>query len=146
MQYHVKPESFSEFLKLTNEKIHLRTNYSKLVGYWSTELGGLNEVVHIWEYGSPPPPPQVARASDPRRLVCTPLVCAQGPVGGPRVDRPVLRKGSQDAREAGLLCGLNGTSLTSRRRMPCCIPSRGRRSRPPMLLEVCRAVVTACVL
>ncbi len=29
----------------------LRTAHSKLIGYWSTDLGGVNEVVHIWEYG-----------------------------------------------------------------------------------------------
>ena len=22
-----------------------------LLGYWTTELGGLNQVVHLWEYG-----------------------------------------------------------------------------------------------
>ena len=24
----------------------------KLVGFWSTDLGGINEVNHLWEYGS----------------------------------------------------------------------------------------------
>jgi hypothetical protein len=32
--------------------------YGKLVGYWSTELGPLNQVVHLWEY-----PDLAARAS-----------------------------------------------------------------------------------
>ena len=49
--YSIQPSRFVEFLKLTEEKIHLRTAHSKIIGYWSTELGGLNEVVHIWEYG-----------------------------------------------------------------------------------------------
>ena len=40
-----------EFLQLTTEEFHLRTAHSKLLGYWTTELGGLNEVVHLWEYG-----------------------------------------------------------------------------------------------
>ncbi|MBN3310280.1 NPS3A protein, partial [Amia calva] len=40
------------FLKLTNEKIELRTSHSQLLGYWSVEYGGLNEVVHIWKYDS----------------------------------------------------------------------------------------------
>jgi hypothetical protein len=40
-----------EFLALSNEKMHLRTNYSSLIGYWTTELGGINQVVHLWEYG-----------------------------------------------------------------------------------------------
>ena len=49
--YSILPSRYAEFLKLTNEHLHLRTAYSKLVGYWTSELGGLNEVVHIWEYG-----------------------------------------------------------------------------------------------
>ena len=49
--YSVQPARFVEFLKLTEQHVHLRTARSKLIGYWSTELGGLNEVVHIWEYG-----------------------------------------------------------------------------------------------
>lgn len=49
--YAVNPANFGEFLKLTSEKFHLRTAHSRLIGYWATELGGVNEVVHIWEYG-----------------------------------------------------------------------------------------------
>ena len=40
-----------EFLALSKEKFHLRTNHSILLGYWTSELGGLNQVVHLWEYG-----------------------------------------------------------------------------------------------
>ncbi len=47
----MQPQYYGEFLKLTNENIGMRTKYSKLLGYWATELGGINEVVHIWEYG-----------------------------------------------------------------------------------------------
>jgi len=50
--YTLHPEHYPSFLALTNEHIHLRTKYSKLIGYWVTELGGVNEVVHIWEYDS----------------------------------------------------------------------------------------------
>ena len=49
--YSIQPARFGEFLKLTAEKIHMRTAYSKMLGYWATELGGMNEVVHLWEYG-----------------------------------------------------------------------------------------------
>lgn len=42
---------FGEFLRLTSEKFALRTAHSTLVGYWTTEIGGLNQVVHIWYYG-----------------------------------------------------------------------------------------------
>ncbi|KAG7458924.1 hypothetical protein MATL_G00225670 [Megalops atlanticus] len=50
--YYIKPEQNSAFLKLTNEKIHLRTAHSELLGYWSVEYGGLNQVFHIWKYDS----------------------------------------------------------------------------------------------
>lgn len=50
--YSIRPDQTSAFLKLTNEKIHLRTAYSELLGYWSVEYGGLNQVFHIWKYDS----------------------------------------------------------------------------------------------
>eukprot|EP00052_Salpingoeca_macrocollata_P030924 m.321477 g.321477 ORF g.321477 m.321477 type:complete len:237 (+) comp25422_c0_seq1:126-836(+) len=50
--YSIQPQHFGEFLSLTNEKIGLRTAHSPLIGYWTSEYGGLNEVVHIWEYDS----------------------------------------------------------------------------------------------
>ena len=49
--YSIKPARTAEFLKMSNEHMNLRMAHSKLIGYWTCELGGLNEVVHIWEYG-----------------------------------------------------------------------------------------------
>lgn len=43
----------AEFLQLTNEYIHLKSDAnSKLNGYWTSDIGGVNEVTHIWEYGN----------------------------------------------------------------------------------------------
>ncbi|XP_032788859.2 protein NipSnap homolog 3B [Daphnia magna] len=50
--YAIWPQHIKDFLNLTSEEFHLRTAQSKLIGYWTSELGGLNEVVHIWEYDS----------------------------------------------------------------------------------------------
>ncbi|XP_018535097.1 protein NipSnap homolog 3A isoform X1 [Lates calcarifer] len=50
--YYIRPDQNTAFLKLTNEKIHLRTAHSELIGYWSVEYGGLNQVFHIWKYDS----------------------------------------------------------------------------------------------
>lgn len=50
--YCIRPDLNAAFLKLTNEKIHLRTAHSELIGYWSVEYGGLNKVFHIWKYDS----------------------------------------------------------------------------------------------
>uniref|UniRef100_A0A8D0L761 NIPSNAP domain-containing protein n=1 Tax=Sphenodon punctatus TaxID=8508 RepID=A0A8D0L761_SPHPU len=49
--YTIKPAKMKDFLELTNTNIHLRTAHSKLVGYWTPELGGLNKVLHVWKYG-----------------------------------------------------------------------------------------------
>lgn len=40
--YTLNPADYPAFLALTNEKIHMRLKHSKLVGYWTTELGGVN--------------------------------------------------------------------------------------------------------
>ncbi|XP_051875524.1 protein NipSnap homolog 3A isoform X2 [Pristis pectinata] len=50
--YTLQPGKMADFLKLTGDNIELRTAHSELVGYWSVELGALNEVFHIWKYGS----------------------------------------------------------------------------------------------
>merc|ERR1719327_1342870 len=39
-------------MALSKDKFHLRTEHSKLLGYWTVELGGLNQVTHLWEYDS----------------------------------------------------------------------------------------------
>lgn len=52
--YCVRPDQNAAFLKLTNEKIRLRTAHSELIGYWSVEYGGLNQFFHIWKYGKDP--------------------------------------------------------------------------------------------
>ncbi|XP_037116366.1 protein NipSnap homolog 3A [Syngnathus acus] len=50
--YQIRPDHSSAFLKLTNEKIHLRTAHSELIGYWNVEYGAINQVFHIWKYDS----------------------------------------------------------------------------------------------
>jgi hypothetical protein len=42
--YDLKPDSMTDFMKLSNEHFHLRTAHSKLVGYWLTDIGGINQV------------------------------------------------------------------------------------------------------
>ncbi|GAM17173.1 hypothetical protein SAMD00019534_003480 [Acytostelium subglobosum LB1] len=50
--YSISLENWNNFIALTQDHIHLRTKHSKLCGYWMSELGGINEVVHLWEYSS----------------------------------------------------------------------------------------------
>jgi hypothetical protein len=49
--YTLKPSKVADFLKLTREAGYaIRTRHSKCLGYWTTEVGDLNQVVHLWEY------------------------------------------------------------------------------------------------
>ncbi|MDP6513305.1 MAG: NIPSNAP family protein, partial [SAR202 cluster bacterium] len=48
--YDLKPRSVPEFEKRTAAMIEGRKNYSQVGGFWSTEVGPLNQVVHIWPY------------------------------------------------------------------------------------------------
>jgi len=50
--YSLVPSKVGAFMALSKEKFHLRTEHSKLLGYWTVELGGLNQVTHLWEYDS----------------------------------------------------------------------------------------------
>ncbi|KAJ8385275.1 hypothetical protein AAFF_G00191520 [Aldrovandia affinis] len=50
--YNIKPEKNAAFLKLMEEKFHLRTAQSEPLGCWSIEYGALNQVLHIWKYDS----------------------------------------------------------------------------------------------
>ncbi|MFQ5827524.1 MAG: NIPSNAP family protein [Candidatus Methylomirabilia bacterium] len=49
--YTIEPSKFRDFLALSADTgIKLRARHSKLVGYWATEIGELNQAVHLWEY------------------------------------------------------------------------------------------------
>ena len=48
--YELKPWSLPEFERRTAEKLPGRLGYSALGGFWYTEVGPLNQVVHIWPY------------------------------------------------------------------------------------------------
>ncbi|XP_037092249.1 protein NipSnap homolog 3B-like isoform X2 [Pollicipes pollicipes] len=48
--YSLRMDQMRHFLAGTETLFHLRTQHSPLIGYWTAELGGLNQVVHVWEY------------------------------------------------------------------------------------------------
>jgi NIPSNAP len=50
--YTVKPGALGDMLKAASTVSHeIRGNdYGKLEGYWSTEIGPLNQVMHLWSY------------------------------------------------------------------------------------------------
>jgi NIPSNAP len=50
--YTVKPGSLGDMVKAASTVAHeIRGNdHGKLEGYWSTEIGALNQVMHLWSY------------------------------------------------------------------------------------------------
>ncbi len=50
--YDLSARSTGEVIKRFEEKIEGRTKLSPLVGFWYTEIGPLNQIVHIWSYDS----------------------------------------------------------------------------------------------
>lgn len=52
--YAVHPAKMRECMCALEEVLPVRTGFSKLNGYWYTELGGLNEINFLWEFGGCP--------------------------------------------------------------------------------------------
>ena len=50
--YTVKPGSVGEYESRFAEAYKAREKYSKLGAMWHTEIGPLNQVIHIWPYES----------------------------------------------------------------------------------------------
>jgi hypothetical protein len=50
--YNLKPGCVSEYEKRFADGLEVRSKYSELYGFWHTEIGPLNQVVHIWAYES----------------------------------------------------------------------------------------------
>lgn len=48
--YDLKPRSQPEFLKLFGEAYEKRRQFSELAAFWTTEIGPLNQVIHVWPY------------------------------------------------------------------------------------------------
>lgn len=48
--YSLKPGSVPEVLKRIGEKIDARVKVSPLAAFWYTEIGPLNQVIHVWPY------------------------------------------------------------------------------------------------
>jgi hypothetical protein len=49
-RYTLHPGKFPEWLALLKETLEERRKLSRIVGVWSTDVGTLNQVVHIWSY------------------------------------------------------------------------------------------------
>ncbi len=48
--YTLRPGSIEEFEKRFAEALHHREKHSKLAAFWHTDIGPLNQVIHLWGY------------------------------------------------------------------------------------------------
>lgn len=48
--YDLKPRSLNEVMKRFGEAYEKRRKYSELAAFWHTEIGPLNQIVHVWPY------------------------------------------------------------------------------------------------
>lgn len=48
--YDIRPGTVPEVEQRFADAIEVREKYSQLVGFWHTELGSLNQVLHLWAY------------------------------------------------------------------------------------------------
>src|SRR6266446_2429038 len=48
--YRIAPRSLAEVEKRFGEAYEYRKKYSELFAFWHTEIGPLNEIVHVWPY------------------------------------------------------------------------------------------------
>ena len=48
--YDIKPGSLAEVEKRFGEAYELRKKHSLLAAFWHTEIGPLNQIIHVWPY------------------------------------------------------------------------------------------------
>jgi hypothetical protein len=48
--YTLHPRTLQEFLKRFGDALPKRERFSKLAAFWYTEIGPLNQVIHVWPY------------------------------------------------------------------------------------------------
>ena len=48
--YTLKPGSIPEFEKRFEDSLESRLRYSELAAFWHTDIGSLNQVIHVWPY------------------------------------------------------------------------------------------------
>ena len=48
--YQIAPGSLAEVEKRFGDAYEYRKKYSELTAFWHTEIGPLNEIIHVWGY------------------------------------------------------------------------------------------------
>ncbi len=68
--YTLKVRSLPAVLKLFEERLEHRLKYSPLAGFWSTDIGPLNQIVHLWPYKDLQERAEVRARCSGRRCSC----------------------------------------------------------------------------
>ena len=50
--YTLKPGNIPTFEERFASALHIREKFSRLAAFWHTEVGPLNQVIHVWPYES----------------------------------------------------------------------------------------------
>ena len=50
--YTLQPGTLAEAEKRFGEALPIREKHSKLAAFWHTEIGPLNQIIHVWAYDS----------------------------------------------------------------------------------------------
>ena len=50
--YQLRPGTLAEAEKRFGEALPVREKHSKLAAFWHTEVGALNQLIHVWQYDS----------------------------------------------------------------------------------------------
>ena len=50
--YQLRPGTLAEAEKRFGEALPAREKHSKLAAFWHTEVGALNQIIHVWQYDS----------------------------------------------------------------------------------------------
>ena len=50
--YQLKPGTLAEAEKRFGSALPIREKHSKLAAFWHTEVGALNQIIHVWQYDS----------------------------------------------------------------------------------------------
>ena len=48
--YDLKPGTVASYEEKFGEALPHREKYSKLAAFWHTEIGPLNQIIHVWPY------------------------------------------------------------------------------------------------
>ena len=114
--YTVKPGTLGDMVKAasTVSRDIRGDNYGKLEGYWLTEIGPLNQVLHMWSYKSFEERAQVARRTGQEPALDRRIHSADPPAAGPPGRSPDERGAGRRSRRRRPATSMNSATIAAR--------------------------------